>query len=76
MILHQAKRRWKMVQNDLKPCPFCGGEAKMRCKRDKLVGDRYIPQCTDTKCPGRCYRYWHTENAAANAWNRRANDAE
>lgn len=59
---------------ELKHCPFCGKAAKIRVKPDRLLGDRYIPQCTGTNCPGRNYRCWHSEKAAADAWNRRAND--
>lgn len=63
------------MSDKLKPCPFCGKAAHMRVKPDRLLGNRYIPQCTDTNCPGRTYRYYHTEKAAAGAWNRRANNA-
>ena len=90
---------------ELKPCPFCGGEAFMRlgefparsCTHKKeMPGNArlirqstypsgatyyeyrqkaFIPQCLDTKCMGRTYRLYETEEEAAEAWNRRADDA-
>lgn len=64
----------------LKPCPFCGGEAKIswtqtstphpyaRCK----FGVRYTPMCAGATFF--TYRY-NTVQEAAIAWNRRAIDA-
>lgn len=59
---------------ELKHCPFCGKPGQIRVKPDKYLGNKYIPQCTDSNCCGRNYRYYHTEKAAADAWNRRAGD--
>ena len=61
----------------LKPCPYCGGEAEMGHRRscyNHWKPEGYIPRCKDTKCIGRTYRIYHTERAAAAAWNRRYGD--
>ena len=49
---------------DLKPCPFCGGEAKLLhpCEGVHLV------QCT---CCGCGTTYTRTEIGAVRMWNRR-----
>ncbi len=59
----------------LKPCPFCGGEAETRTDEN----DEWYVSCT--KCfalVGYCVDTWGeyaTEEDAAAAWNRRAEDA-
>lgn len=58
----------------LKSCPFCGGEAEIRHKVDSIIGDNYIARCKRTACLGRSYKKWATAEAAANAWNRRADN--
>lgn len=59
--------------NDLKPCPFCGGEAKLRysmpynavfCKKCKSWGKTVI----DT------YEQGDGKKEAIEAWNRRAKE--
>lgn len=57
---------------DLRPCPFCGGNAELKTYRDKLRGDTFAAMCQKTDCPGRTYRKHATSKAAAKAWNRRA----
>lgn len=57
---------------DLRPCPFCGGNAELKTYRDKLRGDTFAAMCQKTDCPGRTYRKRATSKAAAEAWNRRA----
>ena len=63
-----------MQTSDLKPCPFCGGVAYMSkwvygyfCgawhEKDCILNDSVMPD----------YEY---EEKAAEAWNRRANDAD
>ena len=57
-----------MDETILKPCPFCGGEAKITL----LIGN-YGVGCT--KCPGavfNCRR--QTKEEAIEAWNRRTNN--
>ena len=57
---------------DLRPCPFCGGNAELKTYRDKLRGDTFVAMCQKTDCPGRTYRKRATLKAAIEAWNRRA----
>lgn len=57
---------------DLRPCPFCGGNAELKTYRDKLRGDTFAAMCQKTDCPGRTYRKRATLKAAIEAWNRRA----
>ena len=59
--------------SELKPCPFCGGEAEL--VEHEVVGyqtDFYV-ECVTSECimcmGGLCYP---TENEAIEAWNRRA----
>lgn len=54
--------------NELKTCPFCGGEAKIeKCE------EYYIVRCT--KCPCDMGRKWYSrKKEAKKAWNRRVNN--
>ena len=58
----------------LKPCPFCGGEAKIM--KDSVYEDNpYFVICTDKKCE--CYavtNHCRTPYSAIKAWNRRVHD--
>ena len=60
---------------ELKPCPFCGGKAKLR---ETTYGDNidaYVVYCTNRECevwPSTRYRRFRSE--AIEAWNRRAED--
>lgn len=56
---------------DLRPCPFCGGNAELKTYRDNLRGDKFAAMCQKTDCPGRTYKRRETPKAAINAWNRR-----
>lgn len=60
----------------LKPCPFCGGKAKMQVKIDRLLGNKYVAFCVDRHCNGRIYRKYTTERAAVAAWNERAENVQ
>lgn len=63
---------------ELKPCPFCGGEAVVvphkffseALKAWKV--DRYGVECK--KCRTSSYQFWGCEKHAIKAWNRRANN--
>jgi hypothetical protein len=62
--------------SELKPCPFCGGEAKMK---DDVSGkeDRVSWKAACTKhtasCPGAFTNLWYcTPEDAAAKWNTRA----
>ena len=59
--------------SELKPCPFCGGEAQMGVNRESTVREYYIG-CMN--CHIRLYkigykRFW-SETEAIAAWNSRA----
>jgi Lar family restriction alleviation protein len=54
-----------MSSEELKPCPFCGGEAEMR-----LYDCEYFAQCIE--CFNSTAADHQTKEAAASAWNRRA----
>ena len=64
-----------MNELKLKPCPFCGGEAKLHKRLNKGM---IFPQCKNTRCIGHNMTLWfpykHDKEAIA-AWNRRANEA-
>ncbi len=60
-----------MVDVELKPCPFCGGEAKMLDLRKAHLGVFYFVECRERKCQVKT-RYLCTEEEAAEVWNRRA----
>lgn len=55
---------------DLKPCPFCGGEAYMETPRFYRLPNAYRVRCLD--CKAQTYSFYTTEQEAANAWNKRA----
>lgn len=55
---------------ELKPCPFCGGEATV--KRIESIY-RYRVSCD--KCPVEVGRHWFgTKEEAIEAWNRRVSE--
>ena len=58
------------MPNELKPCPFCGGEASM-IKVDYVRGNTY---CYCTECKAKS-PYCLTREEAINAWNRRSENA-
>lgn len=57
-----------MSDREIKPCPFCGGPAKIHMRQFKL----YSVCCKDTKCAGHnLYIMFRTKKEASDAWNRR-----
>ena len=67
---------------ELKPCPFCGGEARMKYGKYNLLG-AYGTEETARKWAGvwcvKCgieqpIRKYVTKEQAIEAWNRRAED--
>ena len=65
------------MANELKPCPFCGGEAFVY-KRSWSVWHTsptdYTVICAD--CRAGVRHYFSKEAEAIKAWNRRAEDGE
>lgn len=61
---------------ELKPCPFCGGEATMSSYTYSLsgLGTQYKVECEGHDCPAQPTVDWHywTAEEAAEAWNTRA----
>jgi Lar family restriction alleviation protein len=62
---------------ELKPCPFCGGKARIR-KLQKLV---YAVRCTDCGATSTSFgvKPWHdtvfiAQGQAIEAWNRRTHE--
>ena len=53
---------------ELKPCPFCGGKARL-----VSVSERYTVGCTIMRCRGNWLtaRDYYTKDEAAEAWNTR-----
>lgn len=58
---------------ELKPCPFCCGEAKISPIHvyGKLQG--FVPFCKNCCCELKMYA---SKQAAENAWNRRKGEAD
>lgn len=55
---------------ELKPCPFCGGEAEV-FEDDGAFGVR----CSNSICIGNDFKpMYDDEHYASKAWNRRAED--
>ena len=59
--------------SELKPCPFCGGEAEIK-KQQHILNDVYSVVCKDKVCRGRAVKPLVDKEAAIVAWNRRAAD--
>ena len=55
----------KMENRELKPCPFCGGEAR------RYYGNYDMHGITCKKCTAKIYGYAN-KASATRAWNRRA----
>ena len=56
--------------NELKPCPFCGGEAKV-IKDGTLTDQSVIYSALCTCCRTQCY-WFETKEETIEAWNTRA----
>lgn len=59
---------------DLKPCPFCGGDAEIIEHEWKNDPDHYEVRCTNIDCDAIVATYGSTLEEAAEKWNRRANN--
>lgn len=56
----------------LKPCPFCGGEARIITHRFYELSNTYGVTCK--KCGSETMQFYCAEEDAVNAWNRREKD--
>lgn len=59
-------RRWRKMTK-LKPCPFCGGKARLVPYGD----EHYFVSCTNIKCCATASRHMQNKDEAIKAWNRR-----
>ena len=62
------------MPNELKPCPFCGGEAEMQVTKHIPSGFDYTPRCKNTSCCGRSTKKYTVRETAVAMWNRRADN--
>ena len=63
------------MANELKPCPFCGGEAEV-ITHMQCMAKAYCVVCKDKECRGRAVKPLRDRDKAIAAWNRRANDEQ
>ena len=59
-----------MKHNDLKPCPFCGGEDVIITEYDAVVVFVQCDNCCAT------FPHFDSKEEAITAWNRRADTAQ
>lgn len=59
-----------MVNPSLKPCPFCGGKAKLI----RFHGERAVSCANEAGCPVNPMTPFVSEDEAVRAWNDRASD--
>jgi hypothetical protein len=58
------------MTDELKRCPFCGGEPKVFHHQNKWVGETWHIECLDDNCGcGTCHH--DSAEIAATVWNRR-----
>ena len=55
---------------ELKPCPFCGGEAVLK-RTNQCYAYSYSVVCKDKFCRGRSIKPVRSEHVAIEMWNRR-----
>lgn len=60
------------MSDKLKPCPFCGGEAKLHEAYD-IEGNHAVWRILCTEC-NMVTAYYNTPDCVVDAWNRRSND--
>ena len=57
-----------MMEDILKPCPFCGGQAMVRIDSMYI----YYIECTTLSCTARDTRWFKSYDEAVEAWNTRS----
>lgn len=65
------------MTEQLKPCPFCGGESDADTLQGHRGDQRHFVSCRDENCVGFVadpYLTFATQREAIAAWNRRADD--
>lgn len=60
-----------MTNTELKPCPFCGGEAELTFNGNDYVLWRYV-ECLNPECKVQTQQKTQSKEQAAIAWNTRA----
>lgn len=66
-----------MSEQNLKPCPFCGGEAIVRKERYVTIEEKWIVECNSPTCVCKPKTIvYPSQESAVNAWNRRSNDEQ
>ena len=69
------------MSEELKPCPFCGGQASLNYERIPGENKGFWAQVICNGCYGRSGGTWAgsysaAERIEAKSWNRRANDGK
>ena len=59
------------MKDKLKPCPFCGGEARIIEHEFTGANNTYGIKC---ECGTQGFQFWESIDEAIEAWNRRAED--
>lgn len=62
---------WTLETRTLKPCPFCGDEARIYSVDLRPLGTRYNAGCDNSDCDCHCDFRAATEVEAARLWNTR-----
>jgi hypothetical protein len=64
-----------MTEQELKPCPFCGGKADIQYLKPVVEGglDEFRVRCVAIGCGG-AVTGWMSEPTAIKAWNTRQHD--
>lgn len=56
----------------IKPCPFCGKAGNIEKKEYRMLGNVFIPHCSNGSCLlFTARKEYKTEEGAIKAWNRR-----
>ena len=60
------------IKYNLKPCPFCGGQAIVQEMRYSMLQSEDFVKCIN--CGAESSRYYDDIHSSIKAWNRRVND--